>query len=98
MFSEKGNFVDERIQLIENGGWHFSFLKSPESIKEKIIAYSHQEYNKGEFTNTTLIKERISKGLDLFDRDIKYKKVEVDKSFPKYILNNKEKFKDWILQ
>ena len=28
---------DKKIQLISNGGWHFSFLKSPESIKNKII-------------------------------------------------------------
>ena len=85
------------IQLIENGGWHFSFLKNPESIKEKIIAYSHQEYNTEKFTDTNLIKEKISKGIDLFDRDIKYEKVKLDNSFPKYILDNKEKFKNWIL-
>ena len=36
-------------QLIYNGGWHFSFLKDPESIKNKIISYSHQEFNKKEF-------------------------------------------------
>ena len=33
------------IQIINNGGWHFSFLKEPESIRNKIISYSHQEYN-----------------------------------------------------
>ena len=41
---------NKNIQLINNGGWHFSFLKSPESIKNKIISYSHQEYNTEEFT------------------------------------------------
>ena len=59
--------------------------------------YSHQEYNKEEFTNVESIKEKIAKGEDLFGRNIKYKKVNVDDSFPSYVYNNKEKFKEWIL-
>ena len=27
----------KNIQLINNGGWHFSFLKDPESIKKKLF-------------------------------------------------------------
>ena len=87
----------KKIQLINNGGWHFSFLKSPESIKNKIISYSHQEYNKEEFTNTDMIKKRISSGKDLFQRKIEYKKVDIDESFPEYIYKNKDMFKNWIL-
>ena len=30
-------------------------------------------------------------------RNIKYKVINVDNSFPKYIVKNKEKFKDWII-
>ena len=87
----------KKIQIINNGGWHFSFLKDPESIRNKIISYSHQEYNTKEFTNTDLIKKKISLGEDLFQRKIKYKKIEIDDSFPEYIFKNKGKFKDWIL-
>ncbi len=87
----------EKIQIIDNGGWHFSFLKNPESIRNKIISYSHQEYNKKEFTNTDLIRKRISLGEDLFKRKINYKKIELDHSFPEYIIKNKERFKDWIV-
>ena len=91
------NIFGNKMQIINNGGWHFSFLKDPQSIKHKIMSYSHQEYNTDEFTNTDLIKEKISKGKDLFDRDIKYEKISINDNFPKYIINNKEKFKDWIL-
>ncbi len=87
----------KKIQLIDNGGWHFSFLKDPESIKNKIISYSHQEYNTKEFTNTDLIKKKISSGVDLFQRNIDYKKIEIDRSFPEYIIKNRERFKDWII-
>ena len=86
----------KKIQIINGGGWHFSFLKNPESIRNKIISYSHQEYNTKEFTNPDLIKKKISLGEDLFQRKINYKRIEIDNSFPKYIIKNKERFKDWI--
>jgi beta-1,4-mannosyl-glycoprotein beta-1,4-N-acetylglucosaminyltransferase len=31
-------FADKQPQLIDNGGWHFSFLKDPVSIKKKITS------------------------------------------------------------
>ena len=86
-----------KVQLIKNGGWHFSFLKDPESIKNKIISYSHQEYNTKKFTNIDLIKKKIALGEDLFERKINYKKIVIDESFPEYIINNKEMFKNWII-
>ncbi len=88
---------DSQPQLIENGGWHFSFLKKPSEIVKKIHAYAHQEFNTPKFTDEKEINEKILKGEDLFERNIKYKKVVIDGSFPEYIINNKEKFKDWIL-
>ena len=91
------NIFTRNIQLIKEGGWHFSFLKDPESIKNKIISYSHQEYNTERFTNTEFIKSKISSGEDLFERKIKYKKVDIDNSFPEYIFKNKDLLKDWII-
>ena len=89
-------FSDKQPQLIENAGWHFSFLKTPDSIIKKIKSYAHQEFNKSEFIDKDKIKNKISKGLDLFERDIKYNIVELDDTFPEYIVKNKVKFKDWI--
>ena len=84
-------------QLIKNGGWHFSFLKSPENISKKIKSYAHIEYNKNEFSDIEKIKEKIENRKDLFDRDSNYEKVELDDTYPKYILDNLHKFKDWII-
>ena len=84
-------------QLILDGGWHFSFLKKPKDIAKKIKAYSHQEFYKDEFIDEKKISERINNNVDLFDRNINYKKVELDKSFPEYIYNNKDLFKEWIV-
>ena len=83
-------------QLIFDGGWHFSFLKKPDGISKKIKAYSHQEFYQDQFIDEKKIAARIKNNIDLFDRDIKYEKVQIDKSFPEYILKNKEKFNEWI--
>ena len=90
-------FKDKEPQIIKDAGWHFSFLKKPTSIKRKIISYSHQEFNKEEFINEKNIEKKIKKGEDLFNRNIKYKAIKIDESFPKYILENKEYFKSWII-
>ena len=42
-------------------------------------------------------KLAIKKGIDIFDRKMDYQKIDFDKSFPNYILNNKNKFRNWIL-
>ena len=38
--------IDKFGLQIVNGGWHFSFLQSPEQIAEKIKSFSHGEFNK----------------------------------------------------
>ena len=43
------------------------------------------------------IEERINNGKDLFNRSFEYKKIEIDESFPKYILENKAIFEEWII-
>ena len=85
------------LQIIENGGWHFAYLKSSEDILKKIKSSAHGEFNKVDFANQESIEKKIKMGKDIFDRKISYKKVEIDNSFPKYIIENKKKFKDWII-
>ena len=84
-------------QLIYEGGWHFSFLKEPKDIAKKIKSYSHSEYNKSEFTDEKKIEERIKNKVDIFDRDFKYERVNLDDTFPKYILENLSKYQNWII-
>jgi len=87
----------KNLQIIENGGWHFAYLQSPENILKKIKSFAHGEYNKEDFANIKNIKEKIEMRKDIFSRKISYRKLQIDQSFPKYIVNNKEKFKEWII-
>ena len=81
------------LQIIKNGGWHFAYLQTPENISKKIKSFAHGEFNKASITNEENIRMKIEKGQDIFERGHNLKKVEVDSSFPKYILQNKDKLK-----
>ena len=87
----------KKIQIIENGGWHFAYLQNPENISKKIKSFAHGEFNKDSITNEENIRMKMEKGKDVFERGHNLKKVEVDSSFPKYILQNKDKLKKWII-
>ena len=90
-------YKEKSIQLIENGGWHFSYLMSLKQIIHKIKNSSHTEFNKENYTNIKAIKSKIKNLKDIFDRKNLLKKVKIDKSYPKYILNNRKKFNNYIL-
>lgn len=81
--------------VIENGGWHFSFMISPEKISLKMKAYGHGELNTKKFTDIDYIKERIANQMDVFS-DTKLKKIEINETYPDYLINNLIKFKDFI--
>ena len=85
------------LQIIENGGWHFSYLQTPKNILKKIKSFSHGEHNQPEFANEKNIEEKIKMQKNIYDLHFEYKKVEIDHTFPKYILENINKFQDWII-
>ena len=89
--------VDKSNLQIINGGWHFSFLQTPENIAKKIKSYSHGEFNTEEITNEENINKKILNNKDIFGRGYKLKKIDIDKSFPDYIVSNKEHLKNWII-
>ena len=82
--------------VIDNGGWHFSFAFPPDKIKLKMDSYAHGELKTKKFTDINYIKKRIKNKTDIFSNN-KLKKVKLDKTFPDFILKNKEKFKKIII-
>ena len=88
-------FDKRDLQIIE-GGWHFSFLKTPDQILEKIKSFSHGEFN-DEKINKNEIEKKIFENRDIFNRGFDLEKIKIDESFPSYILENKDKLLKWII-
>ena len=102
-FSNK-KYID--IFFVENGGWHFSYLNTPQLIDEKLRSYAHhREYELNALTNTEIedrIKNRQSiYNLNLdqkenqFSEGVKLDELDLDE-LPEYIQNNYKKFKKWL--
>tara|TARA_E500000178_G_scaffold327721_1_gene357052 strand:- start:36 stop:836 length:801 start_codon:yes stop_codon:yes gene_type:complete len=88
--------IDKRNMQIINGGWHFSFMQTPQQILTKIKSFSHGEYNNKNI-NEKNIEEKILNRVDIFGRKNNLKKVDLDSNYPEYIIDNKEKFLHWII-
>jgi len=84
-------------QIIDNGGWHFTTVKSPEDIIVKIKSFAHSELNKPYLHDIIYLKNKIENRQDIFNRDILLKKVDLDETFPDYLLTNREKFEKFII-
>ena len=87
----------KNIFKINNGGWHFSFLGDANLIASKIKSYVHSEYDKSKFTDIEEINKRIENNIDPYDRKKALKKIQIDETFPDFILQNQEKLKKFIL-
>ena len=88
-------FDKKDLQII-NGGWHFSFLQTPDQILEKIKSFSHGEFN-SEDIDKKKIESKIFDNEDIFNRGNVLKRVNLDETFPPFILENKNKFSEWII-
>jgi len=83
-------------QIIEDGGWHFSYMGGAERIRQKVAAYAHQEYNQPQFMELSALEASINRGENLFNKDWQLKFVPLDDSFPRYILEHRDQFSSWI--
>ena len=86
----------KNLQIIDNGGWHFAYLQDVKNISKKIKSFAHGEFNKAEIVSEKNIELKINQGEDVLGRGYKIKKIEIDSSYPEYIINNKDKLKNWI--
>ena len=94
------------IEFIENGGWHFSNMKTVEEIEKKMRTYLHHR----EYDINPLGKEKIKniikskKSIYNLKTDMKNEKFDGTQSLkstdlkdlPEYINRNKEKYLNWL--
>ena len=95
------------LEIIEDGGWHFTNLKKPKDLYEKLKNFGHHdEFDESGITEEKL-KYYIDEGIvfynhfvdqtnqDKWNYNYKLKKIKYE-LLPRYLLNNKDKFKEWF--
>jgi len=90
-------------QKFDHAGWHFTyFYRTPEEVIAKINAFMHHQHADIDprLRDPKYVARGLTEGLDLFKdvlmRDIGLRRVELEPTLPKYILDNLGKFQHWI--
>jgi beta-1,4-mannosyl-glycoprotein beta-1,4-N-acetylglucosaminyltransferase len=85
---------DESLSIkIDNGGWHFSFQGGNEMVKTKLLSYSARDLvNNNVLSNLT---KNIENNIDPFFRG-RLTHVKIDESYPKYLVENLEKYEHMV--
>ena len=103
IFSEKRY---NNIYFVENGGWHFSFVKKPEDIEKKLKSYLHHREYDLDPLGIENIKDLINSKAVIYDHRVdqtqykfgggqKLEKIDI-KFLPEYIFSQKEKYLEWL--
>jgi len=92
------NIRSQSLPRIYDAGWHFTSMGGPKNVLKKIQSFAHNEYrDSGIVFAEDEIQENIKQGKDIFRRmGYVIEKVELNDTFPKYVLENKDKFKNLI--
>ena len=94
------------VKIINDGGWHFSYLNTPQEIENKLKNYAHYREYELDPLGVEKIKERIFNKTSVYNlsNDMrkskftsgqKLEKVNLN-VLPNYLSDNKNKYKDWL--
>ena len=103
LFSEK-KYIN--IKFIDNGGWHFSNIKTAAEIEYKLKSYlHHREFDLNPISESE-IEDIIKNKQAIYDLKVDKKINKIGSGnklvehplnkLPSYILENIDKYKDWI--
>ena len=98
----------QSLQVVQNGGWHFSNLKTHEDLHKKYL----NDENHSEYEALNLPVERVRQNIENWTIDYdhlakkesqeKFKKVKLERIeldiLPKFIQDNREKYIEWIIK
>ena len=96
------------LEIIEDGGWHFTNVKTPEDLYKKMKNFGH--HDEFDLSNMTVedLKKKIEsrvvfydhfadkKSLEKWKFEYKLKKIQ-NEVLPDYLIENYSKFKKWFV-
>jgi len=95
------------LQIVENGGWHFTNVNTPKEVFEKMKNFGHHdEFDASGLTVDDIEKKIINKKVfynhlarqeanNKWNSEYELKKIDGN-MLPKYLLDNRENFKEWF--
>ena len=89
---------ERSFKIINNGGWHFTWLGNLDFIKNKLRSFAHTELNNPVIINDNYIKECIDnlKPIEIKQK-IQINKLSINKiNLPTYVVENLDKYRSLL--
>ena len=98
---------ETNLDIIDEGGWHFTNLKTPDDLYIKMKNFGHHDEFDESMLTVEDLREKIDKGIVFYDHfadktsknkwknDYRLKVIEND-LLPKYLIDNANKYKEWF--
>ena len=103
-FFSKTKYTD--VKIIEDGGWHFSQLKSPKDIEIKLLNQEHHDEYRLAKENLPKIEDLIKRKSIIYDHKAKSEDYKFSREFklktlsinhmPLFLKNNMNKYVEWF--
>ncbi len=94
------------LKFVENGGWHFTCLKTPEDLEKKLLNFAHHYEYEDSGLKINDLKNLMAEKRVMYDHNIDQKgykwsgKVKLEKVnntlLPYYINQNLNLYKEWL--
>ena len=104
LFSQT-KYID--INIIKDGGWHFTNMKTPEDMYEKFMNFGHHDEFKLSGLTIDKIRDKVKKrelfynhfadssNQNKWESDCRLMQIDIH-NLPEYLINNKSKYKEWF--
>jgi beta-1,4-mannosyl-glycoprotein beta-1,4-N-acetylglucosaminyltransferase len=86
-----------RHQRLHDGGWHFSWLMTPEEMIKKMESFAHTEFDQPHLKSLDAIRSAIHENRDILGKGERFRLTTIDDSFPPYLMKNLHLFREWYL-
>ena len=95
------------MNIIKDGGWHFTNMKTPAEMYEKFMNFGHHDEFKLSGLTIDKIRDKVerrelfynhftdSNNQNKWESDYKLKQIDI-KNLPEYLINNKSKYREWF--
>jgi len=103
-FFSKKKYND--IFYINNGGWHFTNIKSPEDIEKKLLNYTHHDEFKKSGLNLEDLRKKVLEKKIIYDHSVDQRKSKWESEtilrkielseMPNYLSENYKKYANWL--
>ena len=106
LWMSKNKYIN--VNLINNGGWHFTSIRTPEELEKKLLNFTHHYEYEESGMDINNLRKLINEKVVMYDHNVdqkgnrwsaktKLKKI-ANNFLPNYICENLNKYEKWLDQ